>query len=238
MKIPKARLKQAEVSRNLRYVTTQHGYALNDHFSDTSVTPAQLLISVMAAAVLIFVTFFLKPFNFWLDIILTMTVLVFLALAWSEVPLSRRNINLESIIIGAGAGMLLYLLCLGGGFLLELLWPAMHNYTAEIYDLAYSVPLAFAVILAVIVAIAEEIFWRGFIMRNFQAYLGTAAGIIAAVAVYALVHIWAFNPLLILAAAIGGAFWGILYNWRGNLFIPILAHVIWCVGVLAVYPIG
>ena len=99
-------------------------------------------------------------------------------------------------------------------------------------------PLAFAVILAVIVAIAEEIFWRGFIMRNFQAYLGTAAGIIAAVAVYALVHIWAFNPLLILAAVIGGAFWGILYNWRGNLFIPILAHVIWCVGVLAVYPIG
>ena len=50
------------------------------------------------------------------------------------------------------------------------------------------------------------------------------------------IEIWLL--LLILAAVIGGAFWGILYNWRGNLFIPILAHVIWCVGVLAVYPIG
>lgn len=62
MKIPKARLKQAEVSRNLRYVTTQHGYALNDHFSDTSVTPAQLLIKCNGSGSAYFCDFFLKAF--------------------------------------------------------------------------------------------------------------------------------------------------------------------------------
>lgn len=238
MKISKARVKQSEVSRNLTNVTTQHGYAINDHFSDTSVTPAQLVTAIIVAAVLLFVTFFLHPVSFWLDILVTVAVLVFLALAWSDIKISRAEINIRSLFVGLVGGAILYLFCLGGNFVLEIIWPHMHDYVGELYDLAYSVPLWLVLILLLVLVPGEEIFWRGFVQRTLKAYFGSNIGIVLAVAIYTLVHIWALNPLLILAAAVGGTFWGVLYNWQNNLFVPILAHLTWCVLILAVYPLG
>lgn len=239
MKIPKAQIKQSEVNRNLTYVTTQHGYQINDHFSDTSVTPLQLGGAILAAAVLIFITFFFTPINFWLDMILTLAVLVFLAFAWSDINISRRDFNLESVILGLGFGVALYLLCFAGYKILGLFWaPAMLQYATELYDMAYSVPVILGIILiALVVVPGEEIFWRGFVQRNLQVYLGNNLGIALAVAIYAVVHIWAFNPLLILAAIVGGACWGILYAWRSNLITVILAHIIWCVLIVGVFPL-
>lgn len=238
MKKTKANVKQSEIKRNLTYVTTQHGYTINDHFSDTSVTPTQLLTAVIAAAGLLFVTFFLQPLNFWLDITISLAVLVFLALSWSDIKIFQKDITLQNILLGLGGGVLLYLLCLGGNFVLGLIWPEIHNYTAALYETASSVPLWLAVILVFIVVPGEEIFWRGFIQRNLNAYFGNTTGTVAATAVYALVHIWAFNPLLILAALVGGACWGILYNRRNTLIVPILAHLLWCVLILAVFPLS
>ncbi len=239
MKIPKAQIKQSEVKRNLTYVTTQHGYQINDHFSDTSVTPLQLGGAILMAAVLLFITFFFTPFNFWFDMVVTLAILVFLAFAWSDISISRRDFNLESIILGIGCGILLYLLCYVGYKILGLFWaPAINAYAVSLYAMAHSVPLAVGIILIIFLIVpGEEIFWRGFVQRNLQVYLGNNLGIALAVVIYALAHIWAFNPLLILAAIVGGACWGILYAWRSNLVTVILAHIIWCVLIVGVFPL-
>lgn len=239
MKIPKAQIKQSEVKRNLTYVTTQHGYQINDHFSDTSVTPSQLVGAVLIAAVLLFVTFFFMPLNFWVDMLITLVVLVFLALAWSDINISRRDFNLESIILGIGFGVGLYLLCYFGYKILGLFWTsAIAEYAVELYEIAYSVPLVLGIVLiSFLIVPGEEIFWRGFVQRNLQVYLGNNLGIALAVVIYATVHIWAFNPLLILAAIVGGACWGILYAWRNNLVTVILAHIVWCILIVGVFPL-
>ena len=83
----------------------------------------------------------------------------------------------------------------------------------------------------------EEIFWRGYLQRQLMKRLGGWQGWLLATAVYAGVHLWSFNFMLIGAAAVAGAFWGALY-WRlGRLAPVIISHSIWSMVIFAVFPI-
>jgi len=58
-----------------------------------------------------------------------------------------------------------------------------------------------------------------------------------ATAIYAGVHIWSLNFMLIGAAAVAGAFWGLLYlRWK-SLAPVIISHAIWSAFVFAVVPV-
>jgi len=67
---------------------------------------------------------------------------------------------------------------------------------------------------------------------------GGAGGFCITVALYAAVHIWSFNFMLIGAAAVAGAFWGAMY-WRlGNLVPVIISHSLWSAFIFAVIPLS
>jgi hypothetical protein len=74
---------------------------------------------------------------------------------------------------------------------------------------------------------SEEIFWRGFLQRNLMVRYGNLRGWLLATIIYAGVHVWSFNIMLIGAAAVAGAFWGLLYlRWK-NLAPVIISHAVW-----------
>ena len=97
--------------------------------------------------------------------------------------------------------------------------------------------LIIAALLLIIIGPAEEIFWRGLIQRKLTVKYGTVAAFISTTIIYALVHIWSFNFMLIAAAAVCGGFWGLLYAWRKNLTVVVVSHALWDVAVFIVFPI-
>lgn len=75
----------------------------------------------------------------------------------------------------------------------------------------------------VAMGVAEEVLFRGVL----HGIGGFALGLVAYAAVQAFERKWA----LVVAALLGGAVWGALFEWRGGLLAPVVAHVVWT-GVL------
>ncbi len=108
----------------------------------------------------------------------------------------------------------------------------------NIYQMRTGVsPIAITLLLALWIGPAEEIFWRGFIQNRLSTRLGAPAGFILATAIYALVHSASLNLMLIVAAALCGGFWGLIFAWRKNLWPVILSHAIWDVIIFVLWPI-
>ncbi len=62
---------------------------------------------------------------------------------------------------------------------------------------------------------AEEIYWRGYVQDSLMYSLGETKDWLVTTAIYAGVHLWSFNFMLIAAAGMAGAFWGLMYRrWR------------------------
>lgn len=95
-----------------------------------------------------------------------------------------------------------------------------------------------AAILLLLIGPAEEIFWRAFVQHNLSVACGRWRGFLITTLCYSLVHIWSFNLMLILAAAVIGSAWGLLY-----LFFPkrigaiVISHALWDVAAFVLFPL-
>jgi len=130
------------------------------------------------------------------------------------------RVLLKDIALGAGAGLLLVPLMLGLMFydLIgsgigpsipgpgELLWLGITCLSIWIF-----------------VAPTEELLFRGFAQKSFEAHFGNLAGLLTAAILFGMAH---FNPLIAgVAHAIGGLLLGLVFRWRGRrLAAPIAAH--------------
>jgi membrane protease YdiL (CAAX protease family) len=85
---------------------------------------------------------------------------------------------------------------------------------------------------------AEEIYWHGFVQRRLVERYGATAGVLATAAVYALVHVGSFNPMLILAAGVCGLYWGLLYQREQNLIPLIISHSLWDLLIFVLFPLA
>ena len=68
-------------------------------------------------------------------------------------------------------------------------------------------------------------------------HYGPIYGFVFCVAIYAGVHLWSFNFMLIAAAAACGAFWSLLLFFTGRLWPCIISHAVWDVMILLLWPI-
>lgn len=78
-------------------------------------------------------------------------------------------------------------------------------------------------VIAILPAIGEELFFRGALQRLFQGWAGVHAGVIITAIVFSAFHLQfsGFLPRLFL-----GLFLGYLFVWTGNLWFPIIAHFV------------
>jgi membrane protease YdiL (CAAX protease family) len=95
-----------------------------------------------------------------------------------------------------------------------------------------------ALVLALLAAPAEELFWRGVVQERLVRRLGAARGIAAATALAAGVALACGEPVLALATVPTYAAWGALAAWRGSLVAPIVSHAAWTLLVAVVAPPG
>jgi len=67
---------------------------------------------------------------------------------------------------------------------------------------------------------------------------GATAGVLSTTLAYALIHAPTMNAPLILAAAIAGLFWGLIYQRTGNLWLVVASHLAWTELIFVLLPLG
>ena len=80
--------------------------------------------------------------------------------------------------------------------------------------------------------------WRGYVQNALSKRWNPNTGFIVTTLVYALVHIWSFNFMLVMAALVVGAIWGLAYRlYPQKLGALIVSHAVWDVAVFVLFPI-
>ena len=181
------------------------------------------------------------PFSLWIDEFANVRHLVANEAIWwlyitgmlvyvlrvERRPLSSigfRRLGARDIAIGIGAGIaiLAALACV-----YYLIFPLLHWDLSQGMNRLAATPLWWRLISTVRAAVSEELLFRGYAMerlRELSGSRGIAAGVSCAVFTLDHVPTWGWQHLAI--AGIGGIALTVLYLWRRNLWVNILAHFI------------
>lgn len=208
----------------------------------------KLILSVFVAALFWFYMF--SPWtqgrpNFWLVMSLAALVLSSLSLVFS--PDRKALLRVEKPLLQIAAGVAIAFALWGvfwvGDKLSSMLFDFARSEVNAVYAMKTSLPQwGIALLLIFLIGPAEELFWRGYVQRTLSAVLpGKRAADIALVAtvlVYSLVHIWSFNFMLVMAAMVAGAVWGLIYRTKPELLPAlIVSHALWDALVFVIIPI-
>lgn len=98
-------------------------------------------------------------------------------------------------------------------------------------------PTIIAPLLFFIIAPAEEIFWRGFVQNKLMEKYGLTKGTVIGIILYSGVHIWALNPMLLLAALVLGVHWSFMYRRFGSIVPGVISHALWDTAIFVVLPV-
>ena len=196
-----------------------------------------LIATVVLATALWFVTFYLTWASFWIKISLSAAILATLSLGLEPRRQNLFAFNWRAVISGLLSAVVLYGIFWAGKQISALLFPFSASQIGSIYDKGAGTSMGtIALLLFLVTGPCEEIYWRGYLQRNLMERFGNGAGWALATTVYAAVHIWSLNFMLIGAAAVAGAFWGALY-WRLKALPPVIvSHSVWSTVIFAVFP--
>jgi uncharacterized protein len=191
--------------------------------------------AVLLPAVCWAITFGWSGGNFWLKIGASVLLVLAYSLFWQRPKIAWRP---SSVLLGAVSAVLLYILFFIGNSLAPYFLPGAPEKVAGIYSLGEGSNRALVFLLLLfITGPGEEIFWRGFLQAQLMNRTGPFRGFLLATAVYAGVHIFSGNLVLVLAALSAGAFWGALFLWKRDLLAQIVSHALWSAFIFAVFPI-
>jgi hypothetical protein len=195
---------------------------------------AYLTSSLILAYLLWFIIFFLKPFNFWLE--MSMATILLLAISYKKC-IFNKQISVKSFILGLIAAAILYLIFLVGNFAAGYL-PSAKKEISLIYSLSSTLDIRIASFLLVFpIAVGEEFFWRGFVQAKLSNIFGEVRGFLMASLAYASVHLSSLNFMLFLAAFAGGLWWGYLFKKSKDLVLVIISHAFWSLLIFVLIPI-
>lgn len=177
--------------------------------------------------------------NFWIKITTTVCVLCAGSFFAAGFPAKRLRQPLKEVAIGVAAAVALY----GIFWLGDVIAARLFGFAPKQVEAIYAIkqlghPWIVAAVLLLVTSPGEELFWRGYVLREAVKRWGPGRGFLVGVGLYGAVHIPSGNLMLVMAAWVAGLFWCALYQWRkGDLIACIVSHALWTVGVFLVFPI-
>lgn len=199
----------------------------------------KLIGTIIAAFIMWYLIFVVRPFDFWLMMGVATILLSCLAVAFGRPLFAKGDLSLKHLLIGVASAMFLYGVFWVGSEVLTVIMPSSRaEHLASIYANKGSLPpVAVALLLFFPIGFGEELFWRGYVQRQFALKYGKWIGLALATSIYVAVHLPTGNPVLLLAALACGLFWGGLYAWTGSLTAVLVSHMIWDPLIFVVRPI-
>ncbi len=189
--------------------------------------------------VLWFVTFYLSWSTFWIKITFSAATLACLALWLQPGILKRLRFDMKSILAGLLSAAALYFIFWMGKLISTTIFSFAGHQIGSIYGKGEGTPIwVIGLLLFFITGPSEELFWRGYLQKNLMKRFGGFQGWLITTIIYAGVHVWSFNFMLIGAAAVAGAFWGAQY-WRSGRLAPVIvSHAVWSTVIFAWAPLS
>ena len=179
-------------------------------------------------------------FNFWVVMLIATSSLTSLSLLAGKSDLKRvYNFRFQHILIGIISALILYLVFYAGNYFSHLLFDFSKQQITNIYstkEQAHQIFIGLALFFWI--GPSEEVFWRGFAQDRLMKKYGDMQGFIITTAIYAFVHIWAFNFMLFMAALICGLFWGWMYMKYKSVIPGIISHAVWDTVIFVILPIS
>ena len=182
--------------------------------------------------------------GFWLTMSASAVILTVMALRFSPEKLSRVEKPLLQLLAGILIALFLWGVFWVGDKLSASLFDFARPEVDSIYSMKTGLPsAAIAALLLLVIGPAEEFFWRGYVQRTMGKLFersrrpGDLAFVVTAV-IYALVHIWSLNFMLVMAALVAGCVWGLIYRLRPQMLPAlIVSHALWDALVFVWLPI-
>lgn len=176
---------------------------------------------------------------FWYGMTLATTTLGLFALVRQRHRLNRLfAFEHRFIVWGLLHALFLYALSWLGVFLMTAVYPGAAAQMEAIYATRYQLdPVVIAVLLVLLIAPFEEIFWRGLVLDELSALLPPRYALWIAIGLYTGVHAWAMNPMLLLAAFVLGAHWSLMYWKFRSLWPGLISHALWDLLIFVLFPI-
>ena len=202
----------------------------------------KVLFTILLAALLW--TVMLSPLtaphiNFWW--MMTGSACVLSLFATLFYPEWRKKVHLTpaNILLGIAIAVALWCVFWVGDKLSQLMFGFARPQVDSIYGLKDGKSaLLLSFLMLFLIGPAEEIFWRGYVQQNFTKKWGANIGFAVATAAYTLVHLASLNFMLIMAALVAGAAWGLLYRLFPERFAAIIiSHALWDTAVFIWFPI-
>ena len=166
--------------------------------------------------------------RFWDRMTVTGLALGGLALATNR-DARRVRIGAGEVALGLATAAGLYGIFRVGDVVAREVMPRGGEEIGDIYALRSLRPKEeLAARLGLVIGPAEELFWRGFVQGR--------AGYLTATALYGGAHIVTENATLVGAAAIAGAYWGLLRAVGVPLGALVVSHVAWDIWIFLVAP--
>ena len=179
---------------------------------------------------------FLNETIFWY--MYTFTMLLFMALSFVLVKMEDDVQTWEYLVFGVGYGTLTY----------GLIATAYRFASIFTDDAAISVEGFLSVygpttvwhylLLMLIIAPGEELFWRGFIQQKLKAYMSPFFAVLVASLLFGLSMAFSGFWLGVLAAITSGILWGLLYEWKKSMPLIIIAHITMTILLFLVLPLN
>jgi membrane protease YdiL (CAAX protease family) len=150
-------------------------------------------------------------------------------------PVASGDVGVApALVVGVATGVALYGATALFVALVARRWPAFTRDAASIYSNRDERTPVLQLGVAGVVALAEELFWRGVTQQELGRRFGDAAlGAATTLAAYVVVDAFARNRAILAGALVGGAVWGALAWWTGGVLASALAHAIWTMLMLA-----
>jgi len=183
------------------------------------------------------------PLDFWWWMALNIAVAGGLGFAADRGYAARLRADVkEGLAWKAGLGLLsaalLYGLFAVGKLVALRIFPFAASGIASVYGLKAGADMIRVVLLiGLVIGPGEEVVWRGFLQENLGRRLGRGAAFVLTALIYTLVHVSSGNFMLVLAAAVCGLFWGLLYMKFRSPILNIVSHTVWDLLIFIVLPV-
>lgn len=145
----------------------------------------------------------------------------------------------KKIVTGGLSALVLYLIFLAGNEFSRSILPFAAEGISSVYSFKHGASVSrIALLIVLLIGPGEEVFWRGFLQRHWNAPAGSFRGWLGAAAFYAAVHAGNGNIMLVLAALVCGLYWGALYARYRSLVLIAVSHTLWDVLIFLVFPLS
>ncbi|WP_174733726.1 CPBP family intramembrane glutamic endopeptidase [Mesobacillus harenae] len=183
----------------------------------------RFIIGFLIAHLLLFFSYEDKAV-FWY--IFTGTMLVLISYAILHEEMDDKLPTGTYLFYGTLSGAALFGVFWAGSSVIDLLNLPMQDQIDTLYREYAPSMLWQYVILILIIAPGEEIFWRGFIQKRLLKHTNAWTSIIVSTLMYTSVHFYSGHLALPLAALAAGLVWSSLYAWKRSIPLVIISHIV------------